>query len=118
VNARSPDEGKLPAAIPSVGAALASLLTLACCLPVGILAGFGLAGAAVFLAEARTWLLVMSAGLLGWSFYQLRRGWQCGARPSVVNLVLLGLATVIVVFVLLFPQVIAGWLADWGGGSR
>lgn len=105
-------------AFPSVGAALASLLTLLCCLPVGILAGIGLAGAAVFLVHARPWLLVVSAGLLAWGFYQLRRGWRCGVRPSALNLVLLGLATVIVILVVLFPQVIAGWLADWGGGNR
>lgn len=106
------------AAIPSVGAAVASLLTLACCLPVGILAGFGLAGAAVLLTGARPWLGGLSVILLGVGFYQVRRGMRCGARPSVVSMFLLGLAAVIVVLAILFPQVIAGWLADWGGGGR
>jgi hypothetical protein len=96
----------------SVGAILTSLLTLGCCLPLPFLGAAGLAGASVFLGGARPWLLGLSVILLGAGFYQVYRGMRCRARQSKTAIVLLSLATLVVVLLLLFPQVIASVLAD------
>ena len=61
----------------SVGAMLASLLTLGCCLPLPFLGAAGLAGASVILAGARPWLLGISVLLLGAGFFQVYRGIRC-----------------------------------------
>jgi MerC mercury resistance protein len=102
----------------SLGAMLASLLTLSCCLPLPFLGAAGMVGASVFLASARPWLLGLSVIFLGLGFFQVYRGMRCRARQSKIAIALLGLATVVVVLLLLFPQVIASVLADVSGGSR
>jgi hypothetical protein len=99
----------------SVGAILTSLLTLGCCLPLPFLGAAGLAWASVFLAGARPWLLGLSVILLGAGFYQVYRGMRCRARQSKTAIALLSLATLVVVLLLLFPQVIASVLADLSG---
>jgi len=102
----------------SVGAILSSLLSLSCCLPLPFLGAAGVAGASVFLASARPWLLALSIILLGLGFFQVYRGMRCRARQSRTAIALLSLATVVVVLLLLFPQVIASVLADISGRQR
>ena len=102
----------------SLGAMVTSLLTLACCLPLPFLGAAGIAGASVFLAGARPWLLGLSIVLLGLGFFQVYRGMRCRARQSKTAIALLVLATIVVVLLLLFPQVIASALADISGGRR
>jgi hypothetical protein len=96
----------------SLGAVLTSLLTLGCCLPLPFLGAVGIAGASAFLAGARPWLLGISIILLGLGFFQVYRGMRCRTRQSKTSIALLGLATLVVVLLLLFPQVIASVLAD------
>ena len=96
----------------SLGAMVSSLLTLGCCLPLPFLGAAGLAGASVFLIAARPWLLGLSAILLGVGFFQVYRGMKCRARQSRIALVFLALAAMLVIFLLFFPQVLAGLLAD------
>jgi hypothetical protein len=102
----------------SVAAVLSSLLTLGCCLPLPFLGAAGIAGASVFLASARPWLLGLSIILLGMGFFQVYRGMRCRARQSKTAIALLALATVVVVLLLLFPQVIASVLADISSRQR
>jgi hypothetical protein len=102
----------------SLGAMVTSLLTLGCCLPLPFLGAAGLAGASVFLSAARPWLLGLSVILLGAGFFQVYRGMKCRARQSRIALVLLGLAAGLVVFLLLFPQMLAGLLADISGQQK
>jgi hypothetical protein len=102
----------------SVAAVVSSLLTLGCCLPLPFLGAAGLAGASVFLAVARPWLLGLSIILLGLGFFQVYRGMRCRARQSKTAIALLALATVVVVLLLLFPQVIASVLADVSSRHR
>ncbi len=102
----------------SLGAMLTSLLTLGCCLPLPFLGAAGIAGASVFLAGARPWLLGFSVILLALGFLQVYRGVRCWARQSKTAIALLSLATVVVVLLLLFPQVIAGLLADISSRQR
>jgi hypothetical protein len=99
----------------SVGAILTSLLTLGCCLPLPFLGAAGFAGASVFLVGARPWLLGLSIILLGAGFYQVYRGMRCRTRQSKTAIALLSLATLVVVLLLLFPQVVASVLADLSG---
>lgn len=99
----------------SVGAILSSLLTLGCCLPLPFLGAAGLAGASLFLAGARPWLLGLSVVLVGAGFFQVCRGLRCRTRQSKTAIALLSLATLVLVLLLLFPQLIASVLADLSG---
>ena len=102
----------------SLGAILTSLLTLGCCLPLPFLGAAGIAGASVFFAKARPWLLGISVVLIGAGFFQVYRGMRCRTRQSKTAIVCLGLAALIVVLVLLFPQIIASAIADMSSGAR
>jgi hypothetical protein len=102
----------------SFGAVITSLLTLGCCLPLPFLGAAGIAGASVLLAGARPWLLGLSILLLGLGFYQVYRGVRCRTRQSKTAIAMLSLATIVVVLLLLFPQVIASVLADISGGGH
>ena len=102
----------------SVGAMLTALLTLGCCLPLPFLGAAGIAGASVFLTAARPWLLGFSIILVGLGFLQVYRGVRCRARQSKTAIALLSLAAIIVVLLFLFPQVIAGVLADISSRQR
>jgi len=101
----------------SVAAAISSLATLACCLPAGFLAAAGAAGAGVIFRRFRLGLLVLSVVFLGLGFWQQQRGARCGLEPGLWTKALLWISTAIVVLVLLFPQEIAGFLADRLGPS-
>jgi hypothetical protein len=96
----------------SLGAIVTSLLTLGCCLPLPFLGAAGIAGASVFIAGARPWLLGFSVILLGAGFLQVYRGVRCRTRQSKAAITCLILATLVVVLLLLFPQVLASVLAD------
>ncbi|HSA94233.1 MAG TPA: hypothetical protein VLE48_14565 [Terriglobales bacterium] len=112
-----PQETQWKAPLASMGALVSALLTLGCCVPVGLLGAAGAAGAAIFLGKARPWLLGLSGVFLIFGFLQVFGGARCGLKPSKANLVPLFLATAIVAVVLLFPQVVAQVLADWASGA-
>jgi len=96
----------------SLSAMAASLASLACCLPLGFAAALGLAGASAFAQALRPWLLTIAVALLGAGFWQQRRARQCAVRPSVLNVVLLWAAVAVVAVMVLFPQEVAGFVAD------
>ena len=102
----------------SVGAILSSLASLSCCLPLGFAAALGAGAASVFLTTLRPWLLGLSVILIGLGFWQQRRAKQCAVKGRVVGQVLLWSAVVVVLGMILFPQQIAGFLADHFGGPR
>jgi len=85
---------------------------MACCFPLGSAAVLGLAGASAFAETLRPWLLALSVALLGAGFWQQRRARQCAVRPSVLNVVLLWAAVGVVAVMILFPQEVAGFVAD------
>jgi len=99
----------------SLGAMLTSLITLGCCLPFPFLGAAGIAGVSVFLSGARPWLLGLSVILLAAGFFQVYRGVRCRVRQSKTAIALLSVATVVVILLLLFPQVVASVLADISG---
>jgi UPF0716 family protein affecting phage T7 exclusion len=96
----------------SVGAIVSSLATMACCLPAAFAAAIGAAGTSAFLLKFRPWFLVLSVVLLGVGFWQQRRAQQCAVQGRIFGLVLLWTAVVIVAGMILFPQQIAGFIAD------
>ena len=96
----------------SVGAILSSLASVSCCLPLGFAAALGAGAASAFLTRLRPWLLGLSVVLIGLGFWRQRRATQCAVKGRVVGQVLLWAAVVVVLGMILFPQQIAGFLAD------
>jgi len=96
----------------SVAAILSSLATIACCLPFAFAGAIGAAGASAFLLEFRPWFLGLSVALLGIGFWQQRRAKQCAVKGRIVGQVLLWTALAVVAGMILFPQQIAGFLAN------
>jgi uncharacterized membrane protein len=101
----------------SLGAIFSSLATIACCLPLGFAGALGAAGASAFVQRFRPWLLALSIGLLGVGFWQQRRARLCSVKRSYLSAVLLWTAVVLVVAMIVFPQEIAGFIADHFSGS-
>ena len=96
--------------ITPLAAVAAALTTLACCLPLSFL-GAGLAGAVAWTGTYRAWFLGLAVALLILSFVQIyRKRNQCRKR-SKVSIALFWAAVVLVALILLFPQVIASFLA-------
>ena len=57
--------------------------------------------------------------LVGAGFFEVYRGVRCRRRrQSKVAIVCLGVATLVLVLLLLFPQVMASALADISSGAR
>ena len=94
-----------------VAAVVAALSTLACCLPLGFLGAVGLAGSSVWSQPLRPWLLGGTAVLMGIGFVQLYRGRKQCTNRSPVSVALFWGAAVIVLFIILFPQLIASLIA-------
>ena len=93
-------------------AILAALSALVCCLPFGIVGALGLASISVWIAPLRPWLLGAAVLLLVLGFWQIyRRGNQCSTQRSHITLALFWVAVAVVVLVVVFPQLIANWLA-------
>jgi len=96
----------------SVGTILSSLATMACCLPIAFAAAIGAAGASAFLLKSRPWFLGLSIVLLAFGFWQQRRAQQCAIKGRIVGQLLLWTAVIVVLGMILFPQQIAGFIAD------
>lgn len=91
---------------------VSSLATMGCCLPIGFAAALGTAGASAFFQRMRPWLLGMSILLLGVGFWQRRKAKQCAVKRTYLSAVMLWSAVTLVVAMILFPQEIAGFIAD------
>ena len=96
----------------SLGAIVSSLATMGCCLPLGFAGALGAAGASAFVQRFRPWILALSVVLLGIGFWQQRRAKLCAVKRSYLSAVLLWTAVVLVVAMIVFPQEIAGFIAD------
>jgi hypothetical protein len=96
-----------------VAAAASALATLVCCLPVGIAAAAATASLGAIVSGYRSWFLGASAILLVIGIVQISRAQRaCGTRTPG-SVVILALSATIVSLVALFPQVLAGLIADW-----
>jgi len=96
----------------SLVAILSSMATISCCLPLGFAAALGAGALSAFFTTLRPWLLGLSVALLGLGFWQQHRAKRCGVRGRLLGNVLLWAAVVVVLGMILFPQEIAGVIAD------
>jgi hypothetical protein len=96
----------------SLAAMLSSVAAVSCCLPLGFAAALGAGAASAFFTTLRPWFLGLSVVLLGLGFWQQHRAKQCAVRGRLLASVLLWAALVVVVGMILFPQQIAGFIAD------
>jgi hypothetical protein len=96
-----------------VAAALTSLATLVCCLPMGFAAAAATASLSMVVAAYQRWFLGASVVLLVVGMVQLQRVQRtCTTRPYGSMLVF-AVSAFVVLLVVLFPQVVAGIAADW-----
>jgi len=99
----------------SLAAIVSAVAVIGCCLPFGFALALGAGAASAFLTPLRPWLLGLSVVLLGVGFWQQRRATKCAVRARWVQRtgnVMLVLAAAVVVGMILFPQEIAGFIAD------
>jgi len=95
-----------------LAAIFSSLATIACCLPLGFAAALGAGAASTFFATLRPWLLGLSVVMLGVGFWQQYRAKQCAVRGRFLGRLLLWAAVIVLLGMILFPQQIAGFIAD------
>jgi hypothetical protein len=96
-----------------IAAALTSLATLVCCLPMGFAAAAATASLSLVVATYQRWFLAASVVLLIVGVVQVQRVQRtCASRPYG-SLLVLGISAMVVLLVVLFPQLVAGLVADW-----
>ena len=96
-----------------IAAAFTSVATLVCCLPMGFAAAAATASLSMVVAAYQRWFLAASVVLLIVGMVRLHRVQRtCTTRPYGSMLVF-GVSAFVVLLVVLFPQVIAGIVADW-----
>lgn len=98
-------------------AALSGVVSLiaagSCCLPLGtILVAAGFAGLSAMIESLRPWLVGVSVAALAAGFWQAYGRKRCAAHRSRFSVALLWGALVLMAGFVLFPQAIAGVLAD------
>lgn len=96
----------------SLTAMMAAFATITCCLPLGFAGAVGIGLASAFFAALRPWLLGLAIVLIGLGFWQQHRAKQCAVRGRWIGNVLLWTALVVVLGMILFPQQIAGLIAN------
>lgn len=79
----------------------------------GFAAATVMASLSTIVATRRPWFVGASIVLLALGSVQVVRARRACSRPRTGSLVVLGLSAAIVVLVILFPQVVAGLMADW-----
>jgi len=90
---------------------------MACCVPLGFAGALGAAGASALVQRFRPWLPALSIALLGIGFWQQRRARLCSVKRNYLSAVLLWTAVVLVAAMIVFPQEIAGFIADHLSGA-
>jgi hypothetical protein len=101
-----------------LAAIVSSLAAASCCLPLGyFLTAAGLFGGAGVLDAGRPYLIGLSLVALAAGFTRVYTRSSCRAERSVTAVVVLWSAAVFVLLMFLFPQEIAGLLADITGSS-
>jgi hypothetical protein len=107
-------ETRLAERVTPLAAAVTALAAFACCVPIGLAGAFGLLALSSLFNTLQPWFLTVATLLLAAAAVQCYRGQRtCRRRRSRFSLVVLGLSATIVLLVLLFPQSVAGWIADY-----
>ena len=97
-----------------LAAAASALAVFACCVPLGVAGALGVLALGSLFDALQPWFLGTATVLLALSAYQCYRGRQtCQVRRGRFSHAVLGLSATIVLLVLLFPQNVSGWIADY-----
>ena len=97
-----------------LAAAVTALAAFACCVPLGLAGAAGVLALGALFEALRPYFLSAAAVLLALSAFQCYRGRRtCRREGSRFSLAVLGLSAVIVLLVILFPQSVSGWIADY-----
>jgi hypothetical protein len=96
-----------------VAAVLAALSALACCMPLGFLGAVGLAGFSLWAAKYRLLFTGLAFLLLIVGFVQVYRGRRACRTRSRASLITFWVAVALVLFIFLFPQLVASVFAGW-----
>ena len=94
-----------------IAAVTSALATLLCCLPIAFATAAATASVAALVGQLRPWLLGASVVLVAGGFVQVYRNQSCERRSSA-TLAILWISAAIVIVVIVFPQAIAGVVAD------
>ncbi len=100
-----------------LAAAISAVVSILCCLPVGIPAAIGVAGLGTLAGDLQPWLMALAAALLVFGAVQFWRNRSC-RRRSRLTIAVLCVSGAIVGALLVFPQTLAGIAADWTPGGR
>jgi hypothetical protein len=99
--------------ITSLAALGSVVLASSCCLPLlPFVFAAGAAGTSAFFVKVRPFLLAVSLLSIAFGFYQAWRAKQCKCKPNILSTILLWISTVVVVAFIVFPQVIANFIAN------
>jgi hypothetical protein len=99
------------APLAAVGVALAAL---ACCVPLGLAGALGVFMLGGFFDAFEPYFLTAATFLLAVGAFQIHQAQKSCRRVSLrFSLAVLGLSGTVVVGVLLFPQTVAGLIADY-----
>ena len=97
-----------------LAAAITAVSTLLCCVPTAFAAALATTSVGLFVANHQGWFLAASVLLIAVGAVQVRRaGRACSVARRRTSAALLAISAAIVTMTALFPQVLAGLLADW-----
>ena len=104
-----------PEKVTPVAAAVTAVATMLCCRPGSFAAAAATTSAGVFVVDYQRWFLGASLVLLAIGGLQLRQARRTCGTPRSSSVVVLCVSAAVVVMTVLFPQVLAGLIADWIG---
>jgi hypothetical protein len=117
-NQRVNKSGSKSTVVASLAALGSVIAASSCCLPLlPFLFAAGAAGTSAFVAQFRSYLLVVSVLLIAFGFFKSWRAKQCNCRPSRISTFLLWFSAIVVFVFIFFPQVIANLVADLLAGK-
>jgi hypothetical protein len=96
-----------------VAAAVTALSTMLCCLPGSFAAAAATTSVGMFVIDYQPWFLGASVVLLVIGGLQLPQARRACSTSSKASAVVLCVSAAIVVMSVLFPQLLAGFFADW-----
>ena len=107
-------ETRLSERVTPLAAAATALAAFACCVPIGFAGALGVLALSSLFTTLQPWFLTAATVLLAVSavqFYRKRGTCQRGGRRF--SLTVLCLSAAVVLLVLLLPQTVAAWIADY-----
>jgi hypothetical protein len=107
-------ETRFPERVTPLAAAVTALAAFACCVPLGLAGALGVLALGNLFDALQPWFVSAATLLIAVSAFQAYRGRRtCRTGGRRFSLAVLALSATIVLLVLLFPQSVAGWIADY-----